>query len=85
MPYSRPRRLGVWTCRPPKTVAYDGPTPMRETFPKEETLTYEFAKTAHTTGDIRVKWYDGGPFAGCGFGTAASTQVVAEKRLSVRG
>jgi len=45
----------------PLSVSYNGPKPHKETFPKEETLTYVFPSTKHTAGDtITMKWYDGG-------------------------
>jgi len=53
----------VWSLDlgPALCVHYDGPTPMPETFPKQETLTYRFKGTRYTAGDeIVVKWYDGG-------------------------
>ena len=53
----------VWALDlgPALSIRYDGPPPMPETFPKEETLTYRFKGTAYTAGDeITMKWYDGG-------------------------
>lgn len=45
----------------PTKVWYEGPPPKPETFPKSETLHYEFAGTKYTAGaTILVKWYDGG-------------------------
>jgi predicted dehydrogenase len=45
----------------PAKVWYDGPTPKPETFPKSETIHYEFPGTKYTAGNtIRVLWYDGG-------------------------
>jgi predicted dehydrogenase len=45
----------------PKRVWYEGPAPKAETFPKSETIYYEFAGTKHTAGStVRVLWYDGG-------------------------
>jgi len=53
----------VWSLGlgPALSVHYDGPPPKPETFPEEETLTYQFKGTKYTEGDeITVKWYDGG-------------------------
>jgi len=53
----------VWALGlgPALSVRYDGPPPMPEAFPKEETLTYRFKGTPYTAGDeITMKWYDGG-------------------------
>lgn len=53
----------VWALElgPPKSVAYQGPTPKKETFPKREVLTYKFPGTKHTAADeITMTWYDGG-------------------------
>jgi hypothetical protein len=53
----------VWALElgPARSVHYDGPTPMPETFPESEVLTYEFDGTRYTAGDtITMKWYDGG-------------------------
>jgi predicted dehydrogenase len=45
----------------PTRVWYEGPTPKPETFPKSETITYEFPGTKYTSGStVRVLWYDGG-------------------------
>jgi predicted dehydrogenase len=45
----------------PTRVWYEGPSPKSETFPKSETITYEFPGTKYTSsGTIRVLWYDGG-------------------------
>jgi predicted dehydrogenase len=45
----------------PTKVWYEGPTPTRETFPKSETIYYEFPGTRYTADHtIRVVWYDGG-------------------------
>jgi len=44
-----------------KSVAYEGPQPNDETFPKHEVLTYKFPGTKFTAGDeLTMKWYDGG-------------------------
>jgi len=45
----------------PAKVWYDGPPPKPETFPKSETIHYEFPGTKYTASStIRVRWYDGG-------------------------
>jgi len=45
----------------PSKVWYEGPEPKPETFPKTETITYEFPGTKYTTGStVQVIWYDGG-------------------------
>lgn len=45
----------------PSLVWYEGPTPKPETFPKSETIHYEFPGTKYTAGDkVRMTWYDGG-------------------------
>ena len=45
----------------PTAVWYEGPEPKPETFPKNETITYEFRGTKYTAGPtLRVIWYDGG-------------------------
>ncbi len=45
----------------PTKVWYEGPTPKPETFPKSETIHYEFPGTQYTADrTIRVTWYDGG-------------------------
>jgi predicted dehydrogenase len=45
----------------PTKVWYEGPSPKPETFPKSETIYYEFPGTKYTaTSTIRVNWYDGG-------------------------
>ncbi len=45
----------------PTSVWYEGPEPKPETFPKNETITYEFKGTKYTAGStVRVIWYDGG-------------------------
>jgi len=52
----------VWSLElgAPTSVTYNGPKPMPETFPKEETLTYHFPATKYTDGEIDMAWYDGG-------------------------
>jgi predicted dehydrogenase len=54
----------VWSLDlgPALSVAYYGPTPMKETFPTWEILTYRFAGTKYTTDEIKLVWYDGGKF-----------------------
>jgi hypothetical protein len=55
--------LVVWSLElgPPLKVRYDGPPPKPETFPTEETISYEFSGTPYTTeGPFSMKWYDGG-------------------------
>jgi predicted dehydrogenase len=51
----------VWALElsAPTRVSHDGPSPKPETFPKAETITYEFPATKYTTGPIRMLWYDG--------------------------
>jgi len=45
----------------PSKVWYVGPPPKPETFPKSETIYYEFPGTKYTTDrTVRVIWYDGG-------------------------
>jgi len=53
----------VWSLelKPAKSVAYTGPTPNAETFPKWEVLHYRFHGTQYTTpGEFSMWWYDGG-------------------------
>lgn len=52
----------VWALDlgPAESVRYYGPEPKDETFPEWEILTYKFAGTRYTTGDIKLMWYDGG-------------------------
>lgn len=45
----------------PSRVWYEGPEPKPETFPKSETIYYEFPGSRYTTDKtIQVVWYDGG-------------------------
>lgn len=44
----------------PLAVQSDGPPPNGETYPKWETIHYDFAATAYTAGPVRMTWYDGG-------------------------
>jgi predicted dehydrogenase len=45
----------------PSRVWYEGPEPKPETFPKSETIYYEFPGTQYTSDKtVRVVWYDGG-------------------------
>jgi predicted dehydrogenase len=45
----------------PTKVWYEGPEPKPETFPKSETIHYEFPGTQYTADrTVRVTWYDGG-------------------------
>ncbi len=53
----------VWSLElgAPLRVWSDGPAPNGETYPKWETIHFEFAKTPYTAGDtVRMTWYDGG-------------------------
>ncbi len=53
----------VWALKlgPAKSVSYQGPEPMPETFPKWEILTYKFPGTKFTAGDdFTMTWSDGG-------------------------
>ena len=53
----------VWALEagPAKSVAYDGPEPKKETFPKSEVLTYKFPGTKFTDGEtFTMQWHDGG-------------------------
>ncbi len=62
----------VWALElgAPRTVAYEGPEPMPETFPKAERIRYTFAGTKYTTSDrLELTWHDGDKrpdFAACG-------------------
>lgn len=52
----------IWALElgPPNAVTYNGPTPKPETFPKEETLTYNFPGNKYTKDKtFTMKWYDG--------------------------
>lgn len=53
----------VWSLNlgPAKSVQYEGPEPMPETFPKWEKLTYRFSGTEYTAGEeLTMTWHDGG-------------------------
>jgi hypothetical protein len=58
-----PHPIRLWSL---DLSAYDqrlvrGAEPKPETFPKTETITYEFKGTKYTAGQtVRVVWYDGG-------------------------
>jgi len=53
----------VWSLElgAPLSVQYEGPSPMLETFPEWEILTYRFPGTSHTSADeLVMTWSDGG-------------------------
>jgi predicted dehydrogenase len=53
----------VWSLEleAPKSIAYEGPQPFEETFPKQELLRYRFPGTKHTAGEtFEMTWRDGG-------------------------
>jgi predicted dehydrogenase len=57
----------VWALelKAPLSIAYQGPKPFTETFPKEEQLRYRFPGTNRTAGEnFEMTWRDGGLLPG---------------------
>ena len=52
----------VWSLElgPPKQVSATVAGPSAETYPKASTVSYVFAGTPHTTGELVLHWHDGG-------------------------
>ena len=73
----------VWALElgSPKTVAYEGPEPKKETFPKTEVLTYQFPGTKFTADDtFTMRWHDGGRKP-----TSAGTHLPDERGIPSQG
>ena len=86
----------VWALEldAPLTVAYEGPEPMPETFPKAERIHYEFPGTKFTSGDrLKLTWHDGDrrpDFSASGVGpdyqpSAGGSLYLGEKGTIVAG